>query len=62
MIYESMKTVITHENDAYKNGSKTGEEYKLWKADTEKKLKVFLKGNRLTQDQYDELIGMLIIL
>ena len=60
MAYISMKKLITNENNKYNSGTIIVDEYNLWKANTTKKLDVFYACNRLTDVQYEELIGMFL--
>lgn len=61
MAYTSMKKLITNQNIKYKNGSVTKQEYDLWKESTMTKLDVFLACNRVTVEQYEELVNMFLI-
>ena len=59
MAYRSMLKLITAENSAYDKGHVTDAEYVAWKENTMNKLDVFLACNRITEEQYTELVGML---
>ena len=60
MAYTSMKKLITNQNIKYMNGNVDAESYNMWKITTMNKLDVFLTGDRITQVQYEELVGMLL--
>lgn len=62
MAYTSMKKLITNQNIKYMNGTVDAESYNMWKITTMNKLDVFLTGDRITQVQYEELVGMLLSL
>ena len=55
-----MKKLITNQNIKYMNGTVDAESYNMWKITTMNKLDVFLTGDRITQVQYEELVGMLL--
>lgn len=59
MAYSVMKKLIVNENAKLKDGEVTETEYESFKERTGKKLDVFLTCDRITEDQYSELIGML---
>ena len=61
MAYTSMKKLITNQNIKYMNGTVDAESYNMWKVTTMNKLDVFLTGDRITQVQYEELVGMLLV-
>lgn len=61
MAYTSMKKLITNQNIKYMNGTVDAESYNMWKITTMNKLDVFLTGDRITQVQYEELVGMLLV-
>lgn len=61
MAYTSMKKLITNQNIKYMNGTVDAESYNMWKITTMNKLDVFLTGDRITQVQYEELAGMLLV-
>lgn len=54
-----MVKLINNENALYEAGRVTAEEYAAWKENTMNKLDVFLACNRITEEQYQELVGML---
>lgn len=60
MAYATMKKLIINENNKYNAGLVSEEEYSLWKESTSNKLDVFLACGRITDKQYEDLIGMLI--
>ena len=59
MTYTNCKKVI--ENQIKKRNAEiiTAEEYEIFKSDMTNKLDVFLLNNRITKDQYTELIGLM---
>ena len=57
-----MEKLITNQNIKYKNGTVDAESYNMWKITTMNKLDVFLAGDRITLAQYEELVGMLLVL
>ena len=59
MTYKNCKKVI--ENQMKKRNSEviTAEKYEAFKVDMTNKLDVFLLNNRITKDQYTELIGLM---
>lgn len=59
MAYFTMKKLITNQNNKLANKTITTEEYEMFKVSTMNKLDVFLSCNRLTTEQYEELVGML---
>ena len=59
MAYRSMLKLITNENALKESGAISDEEYAAWKESTMNKLDVFLACNRITEAQYQELVGML---
>lgn len=59
MAYRSMLKLINNENALLDTDRVTAEEYAAWKENTMNKLDVFLACNRITEDQYQELVGML---
>lgn len=60
MAYSTMKKLINNANLKYKNGSITAEKYEQYKADYTKKLNVFYAVGQLTEEEYTELMGLLI--
>ena len=62
MAYTSMEKLIANQNIKYKNGTVDAESYNMWKITTMNKLDVFLAGDRITLAQYEELVGMLLVL
>lgn len=59
MAYTTMKKLITNQNNKLANGTITAEEYELFKANSMKKLDVFLACDRITSAQYEELVAMM---
>ena len=59
MAYRSMLKLINAENSSYDKGQITDAEYIAWRENTMNKLDVFLACNRITEEQYTELVGML---
>lgn len=59
MAYRSLVKLINNENALYEAGKVTAEEYASWKENTMNKMDVFLACDRITDDQYQELAGML---
>lgn len=59
MAYKSMLKLINAENTAYEKGTVSAAEYTIWKDGTMNKLDVFLACNRITEEQYAELVGLL---
>lgn len=59
MVYRSLLKLINNENALYEAGEITAEEYAAWKENTMNKLDVFLLCNRITVEQYKELVGIL---
>lgn len=62
MAYSSMKKLIANQNIKYANGTIDSDTYNMWKNSTMNKLDVFLACDRITQAQYEELVGMLLVL
>lgn len=54
-----MVKLINNENALFEAGRVTAEEYASWKSNTMNKMDVFLACDRITEDQYQELVGML---
>ena len=59
MAYRSMVKLINNENALFEAGRVSAEEYASWKSNTMNKMDVFLACDRITEDQYQELVGML---
>ena len=59
MAYVTMKKLIENQNNKLANGTITAEEYELFKANSTKKLDVFLACDRITSAQYEELVAMM---
>jgi hypothetical protein len=60
MTYRNLKAAIERANTEYQSGQMTAEEYRAFREQKERMMGVFLRTNRLTQEQYDELEGMFI--
>lgn len=60
MAYWAMSKVITAKNAEYERGAVTAERYLIWKEQQMRKLDVFLACDRITDDEYAELVGMFI--
>ena len=59
MAYNSMKKLIENQNAKLSMQYITPEAYDVWKVSTMNKLDLFLTMDRLTETQYNELVGML---
>lgn len=59
MAYTSMKKLIGNKNAQLASGLITEADYTTWKEQQMNKLDLFLTCNRLTEEQYSELVGML---
>ena len=59
MAYRTMKKLIENENNKLENGTITHDEYDLFKANSMKKLDVFLSCDRITAAQYEELVALM---
>ena len=57
MTYKNCKTVIENQIKKRNIEAITAEEYEAFKSDMIDKLDVFLLNNRITKDQYAELVG-----
>ena len=60
MAYWAMSKVIKAKNAEYERGAVTAERYLIWKEQQMKKLDVCLACDRITDDEYAELVGMFI--
>jgi hypothetical protein len=58
MAYTAMKKLIDNENTLLELGRVTEEAYAAFKESNMNKLDIFLAKNRITADQYDELVGL----
>ena len=58
MAYSSMKKIITAKNAEYDRGAVTPQRYLVWQEQQMRKLDVFLACDRITDDEYTELVGM----
>lgn len=58
--YEVLKKLIANYNFKFKNGTMTPEQYKKAKESTVLKLDTFLSLDRITSDEYLELMDMFI--
>lgn len=61
MAYTAMKNLINNAINKFKNGTITSEEYGVFKTNTMNKLDIFLTCDRLTSEQYEELVRMMQI-
>lgn len=59
MTCKNCKKVIENQIKKKKSGVITSEDYETFKIDTTNKLDVFLLNNRITKEQYTELIGLM---
>ena len=59
MTYKNCKKVIENKKAKVNDGVITTEEYETFKSDMADKLDVFLLNNRITKEQYNELIGIM---
>ena len=60
MAYWAMSKVIVAKNAEYERGAVTAERYLIWKEQQMRKLDAFLARDRITDDEYAELVGMFI--
>ena len=60
MAYTSMKKLIATKNTQYNKGNVTKYEYEMWKNSQVSKLDVFLSCDRITDEQYTELMDMFL--
>lgn len=56
--YKLLIKTIETKNKAFDRGTISADEYIAWKKDTIKKMDVFLLNDRITDDQYSELMSM----
>lgn len=59
MVYTAAKKLIQNEMDKFNRGMTTEADFQTWKADMEHKLDIFFLMKRITQAQYEELVGLL---
>lgn len=59
--YEMMKTIINNTNNKLANRTITIEDYELFKTSAMKKLDIFLSLDRISVDNYRELVDLLKI-
>lgn len=59
MTYKNCKKVIENQINKRNAETITAEEYEVFKSDMTNKLDVFLLNNRITKEQYTELIGLM---
>lgn len=59
-LFESIRLMIMNKNNRYKSKIENIEQYNIFKKDIEKKMDLFLKNEKLTQNEYDELFGNLL--
>ena len=60
MTYRNLKAAIERANTECQSGQMTAEEYRAFREQKKRMMGVFLRTNRITQEQYDELEGMFI--
>lgn len=60
MAYSTMKKLIATKNAQYNKGNVTQYEYEMWKNSQVSKLDVFLACDRITDEQYSELMDMFL--
>lgn len=60
MTYSSLRKLIENKNRQYENLTISKEEYQLWAENTKKQMDLFLMFNRITESQYQELMGMFL--
>ena len=59
-LFESIRLMIINKNNRYKSKIDNTEQYNIFKKDIEKKMNLFLRNEKLTQNEYDELFGILL--
>ena len=59
--YENCKRLIVSRKQRLANGLMTKAEYDEFAEDLKTKLDIFLLNNRITQEQYDELMALLVV-
>lgn len=59
-LFESIRLMIMNKNNRYKSKIDNTEQYNIFKKDIEKKMSLFLRNEKLTQNEYDELFGILL--
>lgn len=59
--YEMMKTIINNTNNKLANRTMTESDYELFKTSAMKKLDIFLSLDRISVDNYRELVELLKI-
>ena len=59
-LFESIKIMITNENYRYMSKIDSAGQYNIFKKDITKKINLFLRNEKITQNEYDELFGMLL--
>lgn len=59
MAFKNCKKVIENNIRKMNNGEITSEEYLVFKSDMTNKLDVFLLNNRITKEQYNELLKLM---
>ena len=58
MAYNTMKKLIMNANAKKETGAWTEEEYSAYREDQSRKIDVFFAMGRITEPQYDDLMGM----
>lgn len=59
MAFKNCKKVIENNIRKMNSGEITSEEYQVFKSDMTNKLDVFLLNNRITKEQYEELLKLM---
>ena len=59
MAFKNCKKVIENNIRKMNTGEITSEEYQVFKSDMTNKLDVFLLNNRVTKEQYEELLKLM---
>ena len=59
MAFKNCKKVIENNIRKMNSGEITSEEYQVFKSDMVNKLDVFLLNNRITKEQYEELLRLM---
>ena len=59
MAFKNYKKVIENNIRKMNSGEITSEEYQVFKSDMTNKLDVFLLNNRITKEQYEELLKLM---
>ena len=59
MLFSFIKTDIEQKNVMLQNGTVTEEQYALWKEGYQIKIAVFWSSDKITQEQYENLMSLL---